>query len=47
MVYASKPTKMKVKKNPIGSHIDCKMIIAKGSSTPGNHHRLSTHCQNL
>ena len=37
MVYASKSTKMKVKKQPMGSHIDCKMLIANGSSIPGNH----------
>ena len=32
MVYGSKSTKMKVKKQPMGSHIDCKMLMAKGSS---------------
>ena len=47
MVYDSKPTKMKVKKTPMGSHIDCKMLMAKGSSIPGNDLRLTTHCINL
>ena len=47
MVYDSKPAKMKVKKTPMGSHIDCKMLMAKGSSIPGNHHRLSAHSKHL
>ena len=42
MVYASKSTKMKVNKQHMGSHIDCKMLMAKDSSIPGNHNRLST-----
>ena len=37
MVYASKSTKMKVKKQTMGSHIDCKMLMANASSIPGNH----------
>ena len=37
MVHASKSTKVKAKKQPMGSHIDCKMLMAKGSSIPGNH----------
>ena len=37
----------KLKKQPMGSHIDCKMLIAKGSSIPENHHRLSTHWNKL
>ena len=26
MVYALKPTKMKIKEQPMGSHIDCKIL---------------------
>ena len=48
MIYTSKTFfKMKLKKNAMGSHIDSKMLMAKGSSIPGNHHRLSTHCKDL
>ena len=40
MVYASIRTKMKLKKKHMGSHTDSKMLMVKGSSIPGNHHRL-------
>ena len=43
MAYVSKSTVMKFEKQPMGLHIHCKMLMAKGSSISGNYHHLSTH----